>query len=391
MKYEIAKNEQAKAPAYMQLYKQLREDIVGGVYKKNQKLPSKRVLSEELSVSVVTVEHAYAILTDEGYIESRERSGYFVTYDEGETLHVSKKKDTYSPFLYSQMAEIESEIQSLDKIKANPETFPFSVFSKTMRRVITNYQEKLFLKAPYNGCSDFRQAITDYLARSRGIKVSPMQIIIGSGAEYLYAILAQFFRSKKEAVDEKAELVVGLENPSYEKIERVYRANGLRCQMLKMGRDGIETSALRETCADILHVTPYNSFPSGITTSASKRQEYITWANNNNKFIIEDDYDSEFTMSSKVADTVFALAKNAGIENVIYMNTFSRTIAPSMRVGYMIVPEKLVADFEKNLGFYSCTVPVFEQYLLTELLNSGDFERHINRVRRRRRQSNYKA
>ena len=134
----------------------------------------------------------------------------------------------------------------------------------------------------------------------------------------------------------------------------------------------------------MLHITPFNSFPSGITASVSKRREYLRWADQRQAFIIEDNYDSELTVSRKNEDTVFSMAENG---QVIYLNTFSRTVAPAIRVGYMVLPERLLGEFEKKLGFYSCTVPVFEQYVLTELLNGGDFERHINRVRRARRKA----
>ena len=176
--------------------------------------------------------------------------------------------------------------------------------------------------------------------------------------------------------------IFGLENPSYEKIRKVYEANGVQCDLLKMGADGIKTSELEKTKATVLHITPFNSYPSGITAGVSKRQEYLKWAKKRNAVIIEDNYAAELTVSMKNDDTVFSMAETC---EVLYLNTFSETIAPSMRVGYLVLPETMLSEFEKKLGFYSCTVPVFEQYVLAELINSGDFERHINRVRRERR------
>ena len=149
-----------------------------------------------------------------------------------------------------------------------------------------------------------------------------------------------------------------------------------------MGNDGILTSELNKTKATILHVTPFRSYPTGITATASKRAEYISWAQSRNGIIIEDDFDSEFTISTKHVDTLYSQEPT---KHVIYMNTFSKTIAPSMRISYMVLPGTLVETFIKKIGFYSCTVPVFEQYVLAELLNNGDFERHINKVRRIRR------
>ena len=180
------------------------------------------------------------------------------------------------------------------------------------------------------------------------------------------------------------EKIYAIENPSYEKILSVYEANGVKCDHLRLGKDGIMTSELSKTKASVLHVTPFRSFPSGVSASASKRKEYIEWASAKEGVIIEDDFDSEFTVLTKNEDTVFSLEPT---QSVIYVNTFTKTIAPSMRVGYMVLPKKMVDLFEKKIGFYSCTVPAFEQYVLAEFIENGDFERHINRVRRKRRQT----
>lgn len=357
MKYHIEKG--IAKPAYLQLYTQLRKDIVENVFSYGTKLPSKRLLAEELEVSVITVEHAYAILCDEGYAESRQRSGYFVSYREGELLSFAE------PANHVLSRESHSHPAGSD--------FPYSVLAKTMRKVLLDYGERILVKSPNHGCAELRAAVSAYLARSHGIHVRAEQIIIGSGAEYLYSLLAQLFRE---------EHVFALENPSYEKIRRVYLANGIECDLLKLGADGIKSDELRRTKARVLHITPFNSFPSGITASASKRMEYLRWAEKRNGWLIEDNYDSELTVSMKNEDPVFSLARNG---SVIYLNTFSRTIAPSVRIGYMVLPEQLLAKFESLLGFYSCTVPVFEQYVLAELLSGGNFERHINRVRRNKR------
>jgi len=358
MKYSIDHNSGEKA--YMQLYKQLRLDIINTVYKYGDKLPSKRILAEETSSSVITVEHAYSILCDEGYTEAHERSGYFVTYRKNDFVPIS-----------------EYEIKDLPSHKPSYHSgeFPFSVFAKTMRNVISKYGEEILVKSPNQGCIELRSAIADYLARSKGINVSHKQIVIGSGAEYLYGLIVQFLGREK---------IYGLENPSYDKILSAYKANGAECELLKLGKDGILTSQLMKTKATVLHITPFRSFPSGITASASKRNEYIRWAKERGGVIIEDDFNSEFTVSTKNEDTVFSLEPT---RSVIYMNTFTKTIAPSMRIGYMVLPENLVKPFFEKMGFYSCTVPVFEQYVLSEFIRNGDFERHINRTRRKLRQA----
>jgi len=165
----------------------------------------------------------------------------------------------------------------------------------------------------------------------------------------------------------------------------VYKANGISCDLLALGKDGILSGELAGCQADVLHITPYRSFPSGVTATASKRREYLRWANAADRFIVEDDFGSEFTPSSKPEETLYALSEGG---RVIYVNTFSKTLAPSIRIGYMLLPESLVPLYENRAGFFSCSVPTYDQYVLAEFIDSGDFERHLNRVRRSIRRNN---
>jgi GntR family transcriptional regulator/MocR family aminotransferase len=371
-----------KKAAYLQLYDQMRDEIVNGIYGCGMKIPSKRTLAEETGMSVITVEHAYALLCDEGYIEPRERSGYFVCYRREDSFPVGGEdgKASSGRVPLTSLARISGEPGSGELAKLyseipEEERFPFSVFAKTMRRVLANDAEEIMKRSPNNGVPRLRGAIASYLARSRGIVVRPDQIIVGAGSEYLYGLIVQMLGRDR---------VYALEDPSYNKIRRVYEANGASCEMLKLGRSGIHSSELAGSHADVLHVTPFNSYPSGVTASASKRAEYIRWAKERGARIIEDDYDSEFSELTKAEDTLFSLEPRG---TVIYINTFSRTIASSMRMGYMVLPVDLAGGLWKKIEFYSCAVPTFEQYVLADLLNSGAFERHINRVRRLRRKN----
>ncbi len=359
MNYTIDKN--SSEPAYIQLYRALVKDIVAGIYEYGTKLPSKRILATETGVSVITVEHALTLLSEEGYVEPRQRSGVIVTY-RGEDFLSGKSQEK------AQNLEIVEQVHSTSE-------FPYSVLTKTMRRVMLDYGEKILIKSPNHGCTELRNELCLYLARSRGIRVNPSQVIVGSGAEYLYGLIVQLLGTDR---------VYGLEDPSYKKIRDVYEALGVTCDMLPMTSEGISSEALSQTKAQILHVTPFNSYPSGATASISKQLEYLRWARQREGILIEDNYDSELTVSRKAEEALYSMARD---EDVIYLNSFSRTIAPSMRVGYMILPEGMVELFNKRLGFYSCTVPIFDQYVIAELLRSGDFERHINRVRRKKRQA----
>ena len=356
MNYAI---EKGKGPAYLQIYKYLRNDIINGVFGYNTKLPSKRILAEEAGVSVVTIEHAYALLCDEGYAESRERSGFFVVFQKTDGFASAVAEPKVPAILYH--------------AEHHGETFPYSVLCKTMRKVLMDYEDVLLEKSPNSGCVEFRMALKQYLARNRGIHVEIEQIVIGSGTEYLYGLMVELFGRDR---------MIAIEYPSYNKIEQVYQTSGIKYESLPLTNDGIDSKALKATNANILHTTPYRSYPSGVTASASKRHEYIRWSGKGERYIIEDDFESEFSVSTKPMETLFSLSE---YDNVIYLNTFSKTISPAIRVAYIVLPKKLVTIFYEKLGFYSCTVPTFEQFMLTDLLNSGEFERYINRVRRNKR------
>ena len=355
MRYMIDKA--ATEAAYLQLYRQMREDIRHQVYPYGTRLPSKRLLAQETGVSTITVEHTYELLCDEGYAEARQRSGYFVSF---RTDLGFAAPPSVTPV-------------SMPHSSSQSRQFPVSVLAKTMRKVLGDLGDGLLEKSPNSGFPQLRQAISQYLRRSRGIEAAPEQIIIGSGSEYLYGLTVELLGRDR---------VYGIESPSYNKIRQVYEAADVRCELLPLGSDGIESRALNSSEADVLHITPYRSFPTGVTASASKRHEYIRWAAIQGRYLVEDDFESEFSLSGKPWETLFCHSTD---DNVIYLNSFSKTVSAGLRVGYMVLPRHLVAEFQKKLGFYSCTVPTFEQFVLAELIASGDFERHINRVRREKR------
>ena len=418
--------DETKRPAYLKIYEALRDDITSGAYALGERVPSKRTMAEQTDTSVITVEHAYNLLIDEGYIEARERSGYFVCYRSEDAFPVGDSSDTAdgrqtegstSAFsgattdlryrstlsasgytadgrqaedstsrlseeaaggtMISALAQAEG-VPATDQYEAAAAELSFAGFARTMRRVLSEYAEECMQRSPNEGTLYFRESIARYLQRSRGIHVDVSQIIVGAGSEYLYSLIVQMLGRER---------VYALEDPSYEKIRRVYEANGAHCELLKLGRHGIHSSELRRSDAGVLHVTPFDSYPSGVTATAGKRQEYISWAKQRQAMIIEDDYASEFSPSTKSEDTLFSLAPE---ETVIYMNTFTKTISPAIRTGYMLLPKKRATELKARISFYSCTVPTYDQYVLAEYLNSGAFERYINRVRRKRRQERKK-
>ena len=347
-------------PAYQQLYLQVRDDIVKGIYPMGSKLPSKRTIALDSNTSTVTVEHAYALLIDEGYIEARERSGYFVVFRADDGFAIAPARSDVPKPTRKHHTDI-------------PTDFPFSVLAKTMRKVISDYGERMLERSPNLGTTELREAIRVYLAQNRGILADTEQIIIGSGSEYLYTLLVELLGRDK---------IYAIESPSYKKIEQVYKASDVRLEKLPLSHDGIDSRALQYSNAHVLHISPYRSFPSGVTATASKRHEYLRWAEKGMRYIIEDDFESEFSVSQKTEETLFS---HSFKDNVIYMNTFSKTVSSSFRIGYMVLPEALTETYQEKLSFRSCTVPTYLQLVLAELLNNGDFERHINRVRRSKR------
>ncbi len=381
MNYRIDKG--STEPAYLQLYRFFVKDITAGVYPYGSRLPSKRIIAGETGVSVITADHALALLNEEGYAESRQRSGVYVIY-RGEDFpgaealpeDTGEKERNASQSLFTEKTE-NGRKEDPDPAETDTQDtgeFPFYILAKTMRKVLLDYGEKVLVKSPNHGCPELREEICRYLGRSRGIRVEPSRVILGSGAEYLYGLIAQFLGSGQ---------TVALEKPSYEKIRMVYEAMGLRCEHLTMTAEGIAGRELKKCSAKVLHVTPFHSFPSGVTAGISKKLEYLRWAKERDGILIEDNYDSELTVSRKQEEALFSMDPEA---QVIYLNTFSRTLAPSARAAYMLLPPSLTDAFHEKLGFYSCTLPIFDQYVLAELLKNGELERHINRIRRRRRE-----
>ncbi len=348
---------------YIEIYEDVKKRIVEGVFEYGAKLPSKRVTADNYHVSVITVMHAYELLMEEGYVTSREKSGYFVSYRENESF-----TGETPPLMKTFRLPVTEHRDS-----GRDEELSFNLYAKTVRRVLSEYGEDIKERPDSYGCVILRMAIADYLKKNRGITADYQRIVMGSGAEYLYGLIAETFGKDK---------IYAIEDPSYHKISRSYEAQGIITDKLPLGNDGIDSDSLWNSDALILHVTPYRSFPTGVTASAAKKAEYISWSRKKDGYIIEDDFESEFSSSRKPEETLYSRDREG---RVIYLNTFSKTIGSFMRTAYMVIPEALAPLFKDRISFHSCSVPALEQYVLAELINNGDFVRHINRVRRKRR------
>ena len=359
-----------KNKKYLALYTSLREKIRRGEYRPGERLPSRRVTADRSGYSLITVERAYRMLEEEGFVEARERCGYFVLPPDGPCPGGGTEKAFPASCAHAPAGG--TDIAHLPEPQERPDQdFPYSVWFRTVRRVISERGELLFCPSPGRGCEVLRNAIADYLLRYRGMEADPRRIVIGSGAEQLYESAARLIGTGK---------IYGVEDPCYEKIRTAYRGMGCRLLPLPLGEDGIESRALWNGGFDVLHVTPFYSYPSGVTTSLEKRREYLRWAAGEGRYIVEDDFSSEFFAPGHPVRTLYSMD---GRERVVYINTFSKSLSPAVRIGYMILPPILSAVYEEILAGYSCSVPVMDQVILAAFLSDGSFERHLNRLRRK--------
>ena len=347
-------------PLYEALYRCIRSDILTGRLAAGEKLPSKRSLAAHLEVSKVTVEGAYAQLLAEGYLRSVEKVGYFV----------EATAQTHGAAPVPAAVRVDDPKWELDLTANAPATgFPFSVWMRLQRQVMLDYGDRLLAHLPPQGYPELRSAIAEHLLQFRGLSVDPENILIGAGTDFLYNLLIQLLgRDKRYA----------LEDPGYHKIRQIYAAGGVECVSAALDTEGVIPESLAD--AQVLHCSPSHHFPTGIVTPAARRRQLLKWAEEHpERYIIEDDYDSEFRFHAHPVPALLAMDRCG---KVIYMNTFSKTLAPSIRISYMILPQRLMQQFRERLGFYSCTVPSFEQYTLARFLSGGWFEKHINRMRK---------
>ncbi len=344
-------------PLALSLYRAIRQDIESGILTGGTRLPSKRQYAMDLNLSLSTVEQALSLLEQEGYIEPKERRGYFVLEGNQKSVH----NDLFAQRLLPP-----------DPIKPDPD-FPVSLWFKTMRYVMSEYQDYLVQTCPAPGSSRLRNVIASYLHTSRHMQVQPEQIVIASGTQELYFLLCRMFREKFD---------VAIESPCYPVLEQVYTAAAANISRLPLDNQGIELESLAACSSQFLHVSPFSSFPLAIKTSASRRRAYLSWIEKREGYLIEDDFNSEFFQNGPMLQTLFAMDSH---EKVIYLNTFSKSLSSSLRLAYMVLPRSLLDLYHQTAGSLACTVTMLEQYTLAEFIENGSFERLI--VRRRRHQA----
>ena len=380
MIYDLEKRGQR--PIYEYLYECIREDILQGVLKAGEKLPSKRVMAKDHGIALITVENAYAQLMIEGYVTAREKSGYFVNADmvipggtttkdsEGKTAGRSLSVTSKGPKRKEWLVDFSSS-------KLKKDAFPFATWTKLMRRVMDDREEAFLEKPESRGVGELREAIATFLRKAKGLDVDPARIFVGPGTEYLHHLILQLVGASR---------IVAVEDPGYKKVGQIYESHGMKCLHVPVDENGLIVDRLRGSNAKLVHLSPSHHFPTGCVMPISRRRALLEWAREQGAYLVEDDYDSEFRFDGKPVPTLASLDD----ETVIYLNTFTKTLAPSIRIAYMVLPERLKELYEAKLSFYSGAVSSFDQYTLAAFIGEGYYERHVNRMRNYYRQQRTK-
>lgn len=360
---------------YHYLYQCIKKDIVNGNILAEEQLPSKRNLAQNLGVSVVTVENAYAQLLTEGFIYSLPKKGFFVA-EINATGDLPKPRKQKSSRTRRRCVESYEEAEQTNpkyiadfaSNGADVEAFPFSTWAKITREVLCERQRDLLMVSQGAGALELRRAIVRMLREFRNIQVSPEQIVIGAGTDYLYGLLVQLLGFDK---------CYAVEDPGWGKISKIYGQYGVKVCHIPIQDDFVET--LKKSEADIIHISPSHHFPTGKVMPVGERYRLLSWAAESPKrYIVEDDYDSEFRMAGK---PIPALQNIDVTEKVVYLNTFSKTMTSAIRLSYMVLPPHLAERFHNELSFYSCTVSNLDQYVMAKFIDFGYYETHINRMR----------
>lgn len=351
-----------KDALYLNIYNDIVKDIKEGDIAYNEKLPSKRNCAKKYGVSLITVENAYEQLISEGYVTPIEKKGYFV--NRIDVISTSNIKENIEE------TKIPTYTYDFTRTNTSSNTFPFSTYAKIARSILTNEKMDILNVDSFKGNKELRIAIEQHLKSYLGMDVSYKQIIIGSGSENLYSLLINFFQRDH---------LYALEDPGYKSILDIYKINDVKYKLIPLDKDGIDIGKLNAYKPKIVHVSTNHHYPSGITMPITRRIELVNYAIHNDAYIIEDDYDVELRLKGKPITPLYSLNKN---DRTIYLNTFSITLSPSIRIAYMVLPSSLLKQYEEKMHIYKCNVSSFDQMILTRFIQEGYFERLLNRKKK---------
>lgn len=373
MKNSLSNN---KNPIYIRIYEEIKSRILCGDILPGTRLQSKRVMSALHGYSVNTIDSAYQQLVSEGYIEARPKSGFFVS-DPGP---IARSPDFSKEILPRTAFMSDEPHRSADDFRVDfspnavdMDAFPLSRLRKIVKECFDKRAGEILCSYDAAGSYDLRTSLCRYLETARGLTCRPDQIVIGAGTDFVLQLIMQIIRSDTPVN------AIAMENPLYNKAFQIFSGMGISVRLIPVGKEGLRTDLLRQSDADIVYLTPSHQFPLGVILPIHKRSDILSWASQKeNRYIIEDDYDSEFRYVGRPIPPIGEADRNG---RVIYLGTFSKSIAPSIRISYLVLPERLLVAFRKNLAFYAATVSSIDQIVLSRFIDSGDFERHISRMR----------
>lgn len=361
-------DESKNTPLYMQLYEYIKREIQKGTIKPDTKLPSKRKLASYLGISQNTIQTAYDQLCAEGYVESKPRIGIFVTRLEGKLL--SYPSVILSPYKNIKPKDNFDYLIDFCPRDIDYKYFPMSTWRKLTNQSLNSEQGDILLTGEPQGEKSLREEICKYLFQSRNVRCVPEKIIIGAGTQYLLILLCMLIGKKH---------VYAIENPGYNKVRNVFKDQGLNVHSISIDEDGICIEDLKKSSAKVVYITPSHQYPYGMIMPINRRLELLKWCREKDAYIIEDDYDSEFRYNGKPIPSLQGLDSNG---NVIYMGTFSKSLVPSIRISYLVLPSKLLEKYQESFQIYKQTVSRFHQDTLYRFMKEGYWERHIHKMRK---------
>lgn len=365
---------------YLQIYEYIRDEIRSGKLLTGEKLPSTRSLAEYLQVARSTVDAAYGQLAAEGYLEAKPHKGYFISSVEDlldiDSLDENAFEKMFPDVRQKGKAPVGSVREKEPIYDFSPHAislkdFPFATWKKIIRNILVDANRDIFVRGDAQGDLPLRETIARYLHSSRGVNCRPDQIVVGAGTDYLFMLLEKILGRH---------VPIAMEEPTYERAYRIFQSFAYEITAVPVDGNGMNVEKLRKSGARVAYVMPSHQYPTGIVMPIGRRIELLRWAMEKpDRYLIEDDYDSEFRYRGK---PIPSLQASDSVGKVIYMGTFSKSIAPAIRVGYMVLPSRLLESYRNNCGCYASTVSRIDQRILDEFIRNGYFERYLNKMRK---------
>ncbi len=352
-------------PLYWQIYAQIRRDITSGALPAREKLPSKRGLAASLGVSVTTVDAAYAQLACEGFIESQPKRGFYVCALGALKARPPKVEKVQAAAVSAPPLQVDFSAWAVD-----PLAFPYNTWRKLLKNAFNEYDDQLLHRTPPQGDPALRSAISEYLYKARGVHCTKDQVVIGAGTNHLLLVLGFILGNS---------FSVALENPVYSQAYQIFSRMGHPVLHVDIDAAGIQVAPLQGREHTAVYVTPSHQFPLGISMPISRRIQLLHWAESGQaRYIIEDDYDSEFRYTTRPLPSLQSIDSR---DRVIYLGTFTKSIAPSLRISFLVLPPNLLDRYQEAYGMFGSPVSRLEQRVLYAFLEEGYFERHVNKMR----------